>query len=245
PPKADLGLARWVARLGFPGGLDIPRREIETAKRLQDYHGIRQQALSLVTSEKIRSALDIRREKDSLRDLYGRHLFGQSCLMGRRMVEAGCRFVTVLWDAPDGYSWDSHRTSADLEKHLLPGFDQAFAALIDDLDQRGLLDETLVVAVGEMGRTPKPDTAAWGRGHWSHCFPCVLAGAGIRGGELYGRSDSDAAYPAENPVSPEDLAATIYDALGINHELRLPDSQGRPTPILEKGEPLRHLFSTV
>ena len=169
----------------------------------------------------------------------------RSCLMGRRMVEAGCRFVTVLWDAPDGYSWDSHRTSADLEKHLLPGFDQAYAALIDDLDQRGLLEETLVVAVGEIGRTPKPDTSAWGRGHWSHCFPCVLAGAGIRGGEMYGRSDADAAYPAENPVSPEDLAATIFDSLGIGHDVRLPDTQGRPVPMLERGEPLRRLFSDV
>ena len=242
-PETEIGLDRLDRRRGLLEQFDIARREIETAKRLQDYHGIRQQALSLVTSEKIRSALDIRREQAALRDRYGRHLFGQSCLMGRRMVEAGCRFVTVLWDAPDGYSWDSHRTSADLEKHLLPGFDQAYAALIDDLDQRGLLEETLVVAVGEIGRTPKPDTSAWGRGHWSHCFPCVVAGAGIRGGEMYGRSDADAAYPAENPVSPEDLAATIFDSLGIGHDVRLPDTQGRPVPMLERGEPLRRLFS--
>jgi len=244
-PETEIGLDRLDRRRSLLEQFDTARREIETAKRLTDYHGIRQQALSLVTSEKIRSALDIRREASTLRDRYGRHLFGQSCLMGRRMVEAGCRFVTVLWDAPDGYSWDSHRTSADLEKHLLPGFDQAYSALIDDLDQRGLLDETLVVAVGEMGRTPKPDTSAWGRGHWSHCFPCVLAGAGIRGGGLYGRSDSDAAYPAENAVSPEDLSATIFDALGIGHEIRLPDSQGRPVPVLERGEPLRRLFANA
>ena len=244
-PETEIGLDRLDRRRGLLEQFDMARREIETARRLQDYHGIRQQALSLVTSEKIRSALDIRREQASLRDRYGRHLFGQSCLMGRRMVEAGCRFVTVLWDAPDGYSWDSHRTSADLEKHLLPGFDQAYSALIDDLDQRGLLDETLVVAVGEMGRTPKPDTSAWGRGHWSHCFPCVLAGAGIRGGGLYGRSDSDAAYPAENAVSPEDLAATIFDSLGIGHDFRVSDAQGRPVPVLERGEPLRRLFSNV
>ncbi|MFP6769555.1 MAG: DUF1501 domain-containing protein [Planctomycetaceae bacterium] len=244
-PESEIGLDRLSGRRSLLEQFDAGRRQIETARVLEDYHGIRRQALSLVTSDKIRQALDIRRENDSLRDRYGRHLFGQSCLMGRRMVEAGCRFVTVLWDAPDGYSWDSHRTSADLEKYLLPGFDQAYAALLTDLEDRGLLDETLVVAVGEMGRTPKPDTAAWGRGHWSHCFPCVLAGAGIRGGELYGRSDADAAYPAENPVSPEDMAATIFDALGINHELRLPDAQSRPTLILEGGEPLRHLFSTV
>ena len=136
-PESEVSLDRLDGRRGLLEQFDIARREVETAKRLQDYHGIRQQALSLVTSEKIRSALDIRREKDSLRDRYGRHLFGQSCLMGRRMVEAGCRFVTVLWDAPDGYSWDSHRTSADLEKHLLPGFDQAFAALIETTMAKG------------------------------------------------------------------------------------------------------------
>jgi hypothetical protein len=244
-PKTEIGLDRLERRRSLLEQFDTARRGIETSQRLQDYHGIRQQALALVTSDTIRSALDISRETASLRDSYGRHLFGQSCLMGRRMVEAGCRFVTVLWDAPDGYSWDSHRSSADLEKHLLPGFDQAYSALIDDLDQRGLLDETLVVAVGEMGRSPKPDTSAWGRGHWSHCFPCVLAGAGIRGGELYGRSDADAAYPAENAVSPEDLAATIFDSLGIGHEIRLPDAQGRPVGVLERGEPLRRLFSNI
>lgn len=161
--------------------------------------------------------------------------------MGRRMIEAGSRFATVLWDAPDGYSWDSHRSSEHLEKFLIPGFDQSFSALIEDLDQRGLLDETLVVAVGEMGRTPKA-TAAWGRGHWTYCFPCVLAGAGIRGGITYGESDKDAAYPKDNPVSPEDLAATIYWAMGIDPEVRLPDRQGRPVQILEGGRPLVELF---
>ena len=116
------------------------------------------------------------------------------------------------------------------------------AALLGDLETRGLLDETLVVAIGEMGRTPKPDTAQWGRGHWSYCFPCILAGAGIQGGTLYGQSDKDAAYPADNPVRPEDLAATIYYALGINPDLRLPDQQGRPVQIVENGRPLIELF---
>jgi hypothetical protein len=212
--------------------------------RLQAYENfdrLQQRALSLVTSEKMRKAFDINRESAKLRDRYGRHLFGQSCLMGRRMVEAGARFVTVAWDAPDGYSWDSHRSSAHLEKHLLPGFDQAYSALIGDLENRGLLDETLVVAVGEMGRTPQ-GTKAWGRGHWSHCFPCVLAGAGIRGGVAYGESDEHAAYPKHNPVSPEDLAKTIYWALGIDPNLFLPDREDRPTPIIESGKPLTQLF---
>jgi len=105
-----------------------------------------------------------------------------------------------------------------------------------------LLDETLVVCVGEMGRTPKPDTAAWGRGHWSFCFPALLAGAGIRGGTVYGRSDRDAAYPVEKPVSPEDLACTVYHALGIDPHGSIRDRQDRPTAIVEGGQPLRELF---
>ena len=237
----ELSLERLRGRQSLLDQFDIARRTHELQAVFQTQDQLRARAASLVTSDKIRTALDIRRESDKLRDTYGRHLFGQSTLMGRRMIEAGSRFVTVLWDAPDGYSWDSHRSSKDLEKHLVPGFDQAFSALITDLDERGLLDETLVVAVGEMGRTPKAN-AQWGRGHWSFCFPCVLAGAGIRGGIAYGASDKDAAYPKDRPVSPEDLAATIYWALGIDPEIRLPDAQGRPVQIVEGGRPLRELF---
>jgi hypothetical protein len=185
----------------------------------------------------MRVALDIRRESPALRDRYGRHLFGQSVLMGRRMIEAGSRFVTVAWDTPDGYSWDSHRNSDDVKKHLIPGFDQTFSALLCDLDDRGLLDETLVVAVGEMGRTPRANKQ-WGRDHWTVCFPAVLAGAGIRGGSTYGSSDAKAAYPDEHPTRPEDLSATIFQALGIDPHMRIPDPQGRPVPLVENGRAL-------
>jgi hypothetical protein len=237
----QITLDRLHGRTSLLEQFDVARRRLEQHSAYQTQDQLRQRAATLVASDQIRTALDIRREPAELRDRYGRHLFGQSTLMGRRMVEAGSRFVTVLWDAPDGYSWDSHRTSKDLEQHLIPGFDQAFAALIGDLDDRGLLDETLVVAVGEMGRTPKANSQ-WGRGHWSYCFPCVLAGAGIRGGIAYGSSDKDAAYPKDHPVSPEDLAATIFWALGIDPEIRLPDIQGRPVQILEDGRPLVELF---
>jgi len=202
----------------------------------------RKRALALVTSDKAAQALNIRLESDRMRDRYGRHLFGQSCLMARRLIEAGTRFVTVHYDCVDGYSWDSHRNSDDVKNHLLPTFDQACAALLTDLDERGLLDETLVVAMGEMGRTPTPSTPNWGRGHWSTCFPCLLAGAGIRGGVVYGRSDAKAAYPHEHPVSPEDLAKTIYWALGIDPELFLTNREGRPVPLVESGKPLVDLF---
>jgi hypothetical protein len=221
---------------------DDARRGLDAARGVQTYDRLRQRALALVTSEKVRQALDIRLEPAGLRDRYGRHLFGQSALMGRRMIEAGARFVTVLWDAPNGYGWDSHVSNDELESFMLPGLDQAFAALLTDLRERGLLDETLVVCVGEMGRTPR-GTARWGRGHWSYCFPAVLAGAGVRGGTVYGRSDKDAAYPVERPVSPEDLAATIYTALGIDPDLRVRDPQGRPVSVVEGGRPLLELLT--
>lgn len=201
----------------------------------------RRRALSLALSDQARSALDIRREPDHLRDAYGRHLFGQSCLLARRLVEGGVRFVTVHYDCVDGYSWDSHRNNADVQKHLLPTFDQAASALIADLDSRGLLQETLVVAVGEMGRTPKAN-AGWGRDHWSTCFPCLLAGGGVRGGIVYGASDDHAAYVKENPVSPEDLAKTLYWSLGIDPDLMLINREGRPVPMVESGSPLTMLF---
>lgn len=239
--KTEMPLDRLSRRRSLIEQFDSSRRTLDQSSQHVAYDGLRQRALSLVTSERIREALDIRQESASLRDRYGRHLFGQSVLMGRRIIEAGSRFVTVIWDAPDGYSWDSHRASTSLEKYLIPGFDQSFSALLADMDERGLLDETLVVACGEMGRTPQPN-ATWGRGHWSYNFPCVLAGAGIRGGITYGTSDKDAAYPADHPVRPEDLASTIFHALGIDPELRLPDSQNRPIQIIEDGEPLLELF---
>ena len=205
------------------------------------YGQFQKKAIGLVSSARTREALDIRREDAGLRDRYGRNLFGQSTLMARRLVEAGTRFVTVHFDAVDGYSWDSHRNSADVEKHLLPALDKALSTLIVDLEDRGLLDETLVVCLGEMGRTPKANST-WGRNHWSTLFPAVLAGAGVQGGQLIGETDKQAAYATTPPYSPEDLAATVYRAMGISPELRLPDQQGRPVHIVDGGRPIDELF---
>jgi|694.fasta_scaffold19089_4 hypothetical protein len=201
----------------------------------------RQRAFSLATSKEAREALDIRREPSSIRDRYGRHLFGQSTLMARRLIESGVRFVTVQYDCVDGYSWDSHRNSDDVGKHLLPTFDQACSSLLVDLEERGMLDETMVIAIGEMGRTPTAN-AQWGRDHWSTLFPALIAGGGVRGGNLIGRSDKDAAYAIERPISPEDLAATVYESLGIDPEMRVLDFQNRPTPIVDGGKPIKELF---
>jgi hypothetical protein len=239
--RPELTLDRLSSRSSLLQQFDAARRRLDESPAVRDFDRMRQRALDLVTSEKMRAAFDIRRESPALRDRYGRHLFGQSVLMGRRMIEAGARFVTVLWDCPDGYSWDSHRNSDDVRKFLLPGLDQSFSALLEDMSERGLLEETLVVCVGEIGRTPRGN-AQWGRDHWSFCFPAVLAGAGIRGGAVYGTSDKDAAYPLEKPVSPLNLAATVFQALGISPEARVQDATGRPIPIVDGGRPINELF---
>lgn len=236
----SLTLDRLSRRSSLLEQYDDERRAL-SSKELDAYDRFQQRALDLVTSARAREALDITREPAALRDRYGRHLFGQSTLMARRLVEAGTRFVTVHYDCVDGYSWDSHRNSNSLQNHLIPTLDQALSSLIVDLDDRGLLDETLVVCVGEMGRTPKAN-GNWGRNHWSTLFPAVLAGAGIHRGGLFGESDRDAAYAVTPPVSPEDLAATIYHALGVDYELRVPDAQGRPTHVVQGGEPVLELF---
>lgn len=239
--RPEVTLDRLNQRLTLLEQMDAARAELDAVRAVAGFGKLRERALDLVTSEKMRSAFDVRRESTELRDRYGRHLFGQSTLMGRRMIEAGARFVTVVWDCPDGYSWDSHVHSNDVRNHLLPGLDQTLSALLEDLAARGLLDETLVVCLGEMGRTPRGN-ANWGRDHWSYCFPAILAGAGIRGGAVWGRSDKQAGYPSDRAVSPADLAATIYEALGIPNDARLYDATGRPVPLLDEGTPLAGLF---
>lgn len=238
---AELTLDRVTRRQTLAQQLDEQLRSLDAAPQLAALDNFQARAFSLATSPETKQALDIRQEPAELRDKYGRNLFGQSVLLARRLVEAGVRYVTVHFDCPDGYGWDSHIHSDEVKSHLLPALDNALASLLDDLSARGLLDETLVVCLGEMGRTPQA-TDRWGRGHWSTLFPAVLAGAGIRGGTTYGTSDKDAAYPIDHPTRPEDLAATIYHALGIDHHLQLPDASGRPVTIVEGGQPLLALF---
>lgn len=240
-PAKELRLDRLSSRRSLLEQFDAGRRDLDADPEVRSFDRFRQRALALVASERTRQALDLQSEPTKLRDRYGRHLFGQSALMARRLVEAGARFVTVHYDCCDGYSWDSHLHSDDVKNHLMPTFDQGAAALIQDLDERGLLDETLVVAIGEMGRTPKSN-GRWGRNHWSTLFPALLAGGGVRGGTTYGASDAIAEYPVESPVSPEDLAATLYSALGIPPDIALPDAQGRPTPIVTGGTPITGIF---
>ncbi len=241
--RKEIRLDRIRDRRSLLEQFDAARTGLDGDPLVAGYERLRQRALAMVASEKTRRALDVKSEPAALRDRYGRHLFGQSTLVARRLVEAGVRFVTVHYDACDGYSWDSHVHSDDVKSHLLPTFDQACGTLIADLDDRGMLNDTLVVAIGEMGRTPKP-TARWGRNHWSTLFPALLAGGGVRRGALYGRSDENGEYVAENPVTPEDLAATLYYALGIDPELEVLDAQARPVRLVEGGHPVMDLFGS-
>jgi hypothetical protein len=193
-------------------------------------------AFDLLTSPAARQAFDLEREDRRLRDRYGWSAFGQGLLLARRLVEAGVDLVTVNWARDDAF-WDTHADNFNLLKNcLLPPFDRGFAALLEDLAQRGLLEETLVVCLGEFGRTPQIN-AQVGRDHWAACNTVVLAGGGIRGGQVHGASDPIAAYPATPPVSPADLAATIYRRLGIPRETTLHNHEGRPLPLCT-GTPL-------
>jgi arylsulfatase A-like enzyme len=172
-------------------------------------------------------------------------LFGQSVLLGRRMLDAGARLVQATWlrkQGEKGYAWDSHRENFEaMREDLIPPFDQALNALITDLQQRGQLDETLVVVAGEFGRTPRVTLKTAGREHWSNCFSVMLFGGGIRGGQVYGRSDRIGGYPETDPVSPADLTATIYHCLGVDPRTEILDQNDRPMRLSE-GQPVAALI---
>jgi hypothetical protein len=202
-------------------------------------------AFDLVSSPAAQHAFDITAEPQRTRDRYGRHVFGQSVLLARRLVEAGVRLVHVNWvrhdNAKGGQGYDSHRNHLRwAQTELLPPTDAALASLIEDLSDRGLLEETLVVVTGEFGRTPRFNRQG-GRDHWPHCFSVVLAGGGVRGGQIYGSSDRIAAYPTSHPVSPQDLVATLYHCLGVDPHALIYDQQHRPYTLVE-GEPLHGLL---
>jgi len=202
-----------------------------------------ERAFTLLRSDQVRRAFEIAREPAAVRERYGRGKHGQSVLLARRLVEAGVRFVTVFDGVHNGQdaNWDSHEKVFPRHRdHLLPPADRAFAALVEDLEQRGLLEETLVVAMGEFGRTPKINTSG-GRDHWPDCYSIALAGGGVKGGFVHGSSDAEGAYPAADPVSPGDLAATLYWRFGLDWTAQFRDGTGRPFPAAE-GQPVRRLF---
>jgi hypothetical protein len=197
-------------------------------------------AYELLSTSATREAFDLSREPRKVRDAYGPDPFARNCLLARRLVEAGVSLTTLY--STGNRDWDTHGDNfKQLKGTLLPQTDRGFSALLTDLDARGLLDETLVIWMGDMGRTPRVNKGA-GRDHWSFCYSVVLAGAGVRGAQVYGSSDRGAAYPSTNPVSPADLAATIYHCLGIDPRGHITDQQGRPM-VVSSGTPVRALVS--
>jgi hypothetical protein len=243
----ELTIDRLKARRGLLRQVDDQLRRAEAQPALGQYGRTRQQAFGLLTASKVRQAFDLKREDPRLIERYGRTLFGQSALIGRRLVEAGVRFVNVTWDlfwdrVPIDYdAWDTHtRNFPILRENKLPHLDQTYSALLEDLSARGLLDETLVVLMSEMGRTPRVNGAG-GRDHWTYCYSVLLAGGGIRGGTVYGASDAQAAYVKDSPVSPADICATIYECLGIDPEMPVYDRAGRPVPVAQGGQAIREV----
>lgn len=239
----DLTFDRLQDRRSLMATIDAQRREVDQKMNDVDQHY--QKAFNLLTSEQVREAFDINAEPAALRDAYGRHEFGQSALLARRLVERGVTFVTV-----NTQPWDHHGTAnryatAEGAKLLLPPFDKAFAALVRDLIDRGLYEKTLIVAMGEFGRTPRMNSAA-GRDHWGDVFSVLMGGGRIPGGTVVGASDAHGAYVTERPLSPEDVAATVYHHLGIDgRRTAFPDRAGRPFYLVETGEPIRELAGDV
>jgi hypothetical protein len=242
PGNMDGG--RLQGRIGLQQALELEadQRPRLAGARVMDSHYER--AFRLLQSPAAQRAFSLAAEPVAVRQRYGNHHFGQSCLLARRLVEAGVPLVTVYWNAPhidDLQHWDTHKDSFNrLQNHLLPHFDRGMTALLDDLHQRGLLEDTLVMWMGEFGRTPNINRNA-GRDHWGFCQSVLVAGAGVRGGQVYGSSDASAAYAAEQPVSPDDLAATVFHTLGIARHQEMHDHQGRPLPLCT-GKPVLGLF---
>ena len=244
----DLTIDRLNTRRSLLDQLDEKVQAAESGSTLDSYDRLQQRAFGLLTSSRLRSAFDLSKEDPKLLDRYGRTLFGHSTLIGRRLIEEGVRFVNVTWDLfwdrvqIDYDAWDTHSNNFPILRDKLPHFDQTFTALLEDLDRSGRLDETLVVVMSEMGRTPRVNGNG-GRDHWTHCYSVVLAGGGIRGGTVYGASDAQAAYVKDRPVSTGDICATIYQCLGIDPELMVPDKTGRPVHAANGGRPITDILA--
>lgn len=208
----------------------------EQASSTSSYDRYQQQAIDLIAGSAARRAFDLSLEPDSVRDRYGRTKYGQSALLARRLVEAGVSLVQVHWTSadskrPNNGGWDTHeKHSESLKGWLMPALDQVYSALIEDLSDRGLLDEVLVCLVSEFGHTPKFN-ARKGRDHWGNAFSIVLAGGGIRGGVVHGATDQQSAYPLTSPVRPADYLATVYHCLGFDPDTMVHDMENRPIPI--------------
>lgn len=238
---AGLTAERLDDRLSLQAKLDTLQRNVDRTKSFDALDKFEQDALQMVTGSRGQEAFAIGKEDDKLRDEYGRHSFGQSTLLARRLVQHGARFVTVHFGG-----WDHHwNLQAGMERYL-PQVDSAVAALLSDLDSRGLLESTLVLLCGEFSRTPRMNDGSGrgtpGRDHWGNSMFCLVAGGGTQGGRLVGSTDSKGERPQDSPYTPDNLHATIYKSLGINPDIKLLNNQGRPSPAIEDTRAIEELF---
>lgn len=241
--SAELSPSRLDARVSLLEQINRGLDGVERSEAISRFDHRSRQALELLRAGKARQAFDLEREPASLRDRYGRNRWGQSVLLARRLIEAGVSLVQVNWmrmpgDTDDSPAWDTHNKNAQrLKNNLMPPMDLAYSALLEDLHQRGLLEETLVVGMGEFGRSPKINHGG-GRDHWGRVFSVSLAGGGIRGGQVIGSSDKIGALPSEGRVQPQDLTATIFHCLGYSPHTEMRDTLGRPL-VISRGEVIR------
>ena len=248
-PPDQVGAARLERRRKLRDIVDGAVKNFESsddARLLNDnFHA----AFRMMTSKEARAAFDITKEKESVRERYGMNRFGQCCLLARRLVESGVRLVTInsFLTVFDQLSWDIHGSKPfmsikQMKEIVAPMYDRGYSALIEDLDDRGLLDDTLVSTMSEFGRTPKVNPAG-GRDHWPQCFTVSFAGGGVQGGRVVGKSDPVGGFPAERPVAPPEVVATIFHSLGLDHQALLPGPAGRPFPLVDFGSnPIKELF---
>ncbi len=218
--------------------LDRIRRDVDSSGLLAGMDSFGQQAWDLITSPAVRAAFDLSRESAATRDRYGRNSWGQGALLARRLIESGVRFITL-----NQGGWDTHANNFEsLKNGKLPNFDQMFSALVNDLDERGRLDDTMILVWGEFGRTPRINPQS-GRDHWSNVFSVVMAGGGLKRGVVLGESDSNAEFPKDRPVSPQDVLATMYHLLGINRHKAYVNDANRPVEILNLGQPIDDILA--
>ncbi|HVX10072.1 MAG TPA: DUF1501 domain-containing protein [Pirellulales bacterium] len=263
----NLGLSNDVAhrlddRVQLLEGFDTLRRNVDATGAMESMDEFNRRAMEMLMSDRARSAFDLSQEPDAIRDRYGRHAWGARALMARRLVEAGVSFVTMVMENPCPgdpfptgitYNWDSHAVNCHLfvdAAFRLPRYDQAITALVEDIYARGLDKKVLLVVTGEFGRTPRVNSAVGtetrvmqpGRDHWPNAMSVLLAGGGMRTGQVIGSTNSKGEHPQDRPLTPNDLWATIYRHLGIDPEMSFPDHSGRPMPILPFGEPIAELL---
>ena len=230
-----VGLDRLEDRRSLLGGLDRIRRDVDRNGLMNGMDQFNQQAFEMVTGESARRAFDVGREDPRVRDRYGRHTWGQSALLARRLVEAGVTFVTIT-----ASGWDDHAQVANAMKAKLPPFDRALGALVEDLTSRGLIDNVAVCVMGEFGRTPRINPGA-GRDHWGDVMSVLIGGGGLKGGQIIGSSNSKGEVPKDRPIKPADVLHTLYGVLGIDPTLQFVNNAGRPISILNEGAAIAEL----